>query len=483
MSKKNSLKSICYKNIDHVSWVKTILFTWFILLSVLISTTANADVFSPTGSNTNQKATYIKTVIPNQELQKLATVIAEIKRFYVKPVTDREIFDNAISGMLTGLDPHSEYLKQEDLDSLEMITVGHFGGIGVEIIPDQGLIKVISPIDDTPAAKAGIKAGDIIMQINNKLVKDMSLHDAIKLMRGPKDSKLTLTIIRKNVAKPLTFNLHRDIIKIQSVKEQILEAKFGYLRIAFFQENTANEVSKNILNLQKQAAGHLRGLIIDLRNNPGGLLESAVQVSDNFLDARKLGHDDIIVYTKGNNTDSANITARATAGELLPHIPLVVLINEGSASAAEVVAGALQDYKRAVVIGSTSFGKGSVQTLLPVDNDSAIKLTTALYYTPKGRSIQAKGIEPDVVINDIKLPDKTSNDNDEEITHISEASLVDHLQNGNNAKEDAPLPKQKNTNASTSMLPSNPTDLAHKDYQVYEALNILKALAITHHHS
>lgn len=472
---------------------KTHIFAGFaalLLLFTINNCLATPGFFSSQPSD--QKDTYLKSTIPTQDLQKMATVIAEIKKYYVKPVADHEIFDNAISGMLSGLDPHSEYLKQEDLDSLEMLTIGRFGGIGVEVIPDQGLIKIISPLDDTPAAKAGIKAGDVIIQIDSKLVKDMPLHEAIKLMRGPKGSKLTLTILRKNTARPLIFNLKRDIIKIQSVKEQMLEPGFGYLRIAFFQESTGNDVIKYINLLKKKASGNLKGLVIDLRNNPGGLLDAAVQVSDNFLDSRKLGHNNIIVYTKGNN-ESSSLTARATPGDLLPNIPIVILINEGSASAAEVVAGALQDYKRAVIIGTKSFGKGSVQTLLPVDNTSAIKLTTALYYTPLGRSIQAKGIEPDITISDIKLPTKTDN-YDDDIARISESNLIDHLQNGNTETSDKTDNKttttttvntestadEEDTEIQPSAKQTKKLDLAYKDYQLHEALNILKALTVSH---
>lgn len=426
-----------------------------------------------------------------QDLKKLETVIAEIKHYYVKPVSDHELLDNAISGMLYGLDPHSEYLKKEDIESLSALTVGKFGGIGVEVIPYQGLIKVVSPLDDTPAAKAGIKAGDIIVQINNKLVKDMQLHDAIKLMRGPKGSKVTLTILRKNSPKPLLLKISRSIIKIKAVKERLLEKNLGYVRIAFFQESTSLDFAKAVTKLRAQAGGSLTGLILDLRNNPGGLLDPAVQVADSLLDTQSdKKFDNIIVYTKGNNKSSFTI-AQVTPGELLLGTPLVVLINEGSASASEVLAGALQDYKRAVIVGTKSFGKGSVQTVLYIDDDSALKLTTALYYTPAGRSIQAKGIEPDVVISDIKIPEKTSVE-DDDVARIDEASLVDHLQNGNDGNDDKDKSAANNNNNVITRPTSNDgvqsaeenigngAGLIYKDYQLYGALNILRGLMVAH---
>lgn len=423
-----------------------------------------------------QNPQQLSTTIPAADLQRLATVIAEVKKYYVKPVSDRDIFDNAISGLLTGLDPHSEYLKKDDLESLEMITVGRFGGIGIEVIPDDGLIKIISPIDDTPAAKAGIKPGDIIIQVDSKLVKDMTLNQAIKLMRGPKGSKVSLTILRKNAMKPMVFHLTRDIVKLKTVKEQLLEPGYGYIRIALFQEYTDSDLIKAIVQLNKQTTGHVKGLILDLRNNPGGLLDSAVDVSDNFLDARKLGRNNTIVYTKGND-ESSHLVARAKDGELLPNVPMVVLINEGSASAAEVVAGALQDHKRAILLGKKSFGKGSVQTLLPVDNESAIKLTTALYYTPSGRSIQAKGIEPDIDVDDLKVLVK--NDNENELANINEASLADHLANGGDDGSNAVSVKNAKNAGDLDVIDRMKNEklgLANKDYQLYEALQLLKGL-------
>ncbi|MBU0743836.1 MAG: S41 family peptidase [Gammaproteobacteria bacterium] len=407
-------------------------------------------------------------VLSTKALQKLTTVIDDVKQYYYKKIGDDSLLDRAISGMLSSLDPHSAYLGPEDLKDLRMETTGKFGGIGVEVVPDRGAIKVVTPLDDTPAYKAGIKAGDYIIQINSKLVRDMTLKDAIGLMRGKRGSKLNLTIIRKDQSKPLVFNLRRNIINIQTIKDRMLEPGYGYIRLALFQEPTARDLTRTVHKMQKANKDGLKGLVLDVRNNPGGLLESAVQIADDFLDSRLLKKNDLIVYTKGQ-IDEAQITAKATPGDLLPNIPIVVLINEGSASASEIVAGALQDHKRAIVVGTRSFGKGSVQTLIPLNQDSAIKLTTALYYTPLGRSIQAKGIEPDINVEDIKLAVNAREDKD--IPRIDEASLVDHIQNGDeDAKSKSSQGLDKWGKQSKAEL-----DLAYKDYQLYEALHILKS--------
>lgn len=444
----------CYFNCYKFYLSLLLLFCWLWLLTI---SPCYAEDTQPLPTNTSS------VVISENELQKLATVINAIRNYYVHDVSEEKLFDNAISGMLNGLDPHSEYLKDDDLDVLEMVTSGKFGGIGVEVVPEQGLIKVISPLDDSPASKAGIKAGDFIVKIDDKLVQDLQLHEAIKLMRGEKNTLLTLSIVRENSPKPLEFKIKREIIHLQAVKSKMLNKYVGYLRIAFFQEDTNLQVVKAINNFKKN---NLKGLIIDLRNNPGGLLDSAVQVADNFLDSAKLNND-TIVFTKGKN-NAMSITSRATKGELIPKIPIVILINTGSASASEVVTGALQDYKRAIVLGTKSFGKGSVQTILPINENTAIKLTTALYYTPLGRSIQATGIVPDIVVEDNAM---IIDDNKDSQLNVDESNLLTHLPNS--------IAIQKNQ----QQIPQNTLkeynsidDTIKQDYQLYEALHVLQAM-------
>lgn len=417
--------------------------------------------------------------IPVQDLQRLATVINNIKLYYYKKVDNKTLFDNAISGMLSKLDPHSDYLGPDELRDLKMATFGKFGGIGVEVFPEHGLIKIISPLDDTPASRAGIKAGDYIIKINDKLVRDLTLREAINMMRGPKGSNVTLTILRKGNEKPLVFKLPREIIKIKTIKSKFLKPGYAYVRISVFQEPTADDLAKAIEKLRSESNGNIKGLILDLRNNPGGLLESSIQVADNFLDASQLKKNDLIVYTKGQYKDH-QIIANATTGELLPNVPIVILINEGTASAAEIVAGALQDHKRAIVVGTRSFGKGSVQTLMPIDNNSAIKLTTALYYTPLGRSIQAEGIKPDITVSELQIP-KPKDGDLQDFPRIDESSLVDHIQNGNKkpatASENELSPDEETIGAANKKeISAEDSSLAYKDYQLFEALQILQGL-------
>ena len=411
-------------------------------------------------------------VLPAAGLQRLTTVITNIKRYYYRKIDVSALLDGAIKGMLAGLDPHSEYLGPEDLKELAMETSGKFGGIGILMIPDQGVIKVITPIDDTPAYRAGMKAGDYILQIDNKLVRDMAYSEIISMMRGPKGSKLNLTVLRKNESKPRVISLRREIIKTKSVKgARLLEPGYGYVRLAIFQESTEKDMVKIIKKLQKMSKGNLKGLILDMRSNPGGLFDSAVEVADDFLDAAKLKSNKLIVYTKGQDEEE-QITAAATPGELLPNVPLVVLINEGSASAAEIVAGALQDHKRAIIVGTRSFGKGSVQTVLPISRGSAIKLTTALYYTPLGRSIQAKGIEPDIDVEDIQV---SRNQGAQSLPRVDESALMDHIQNAD-GDDDGVDGKQK-LGAQQKQSQSE-LELVYKDYQLYEALHTLKTVNV-----
>jgi len=361
---------------------------------------------------------------PLETLRLFAEAYSRIKQNYVESVDDKELIEHAIRGMLEGLDPHSDFLMGDDYLDLKESTHGEFGGLGIEVGTENGFIKVIAPMDDTPAQKAGVKAGDLIIRLDEKPVKGMSLSKAVKLMRGKPGTELMLTILRKGEEQPLQIKVVRDIIHVVSVKSRLLEEKFGYIRISNFQIATARNLLEKVEKLQQQAEGSLKGLILDLRNNPGGVLTAAVAVSDAFLD------HGLIVYTEGRTADS-KITYSATANDILDGAPIVVLVNEGSASASEIVAGALQDHGRAVIIGQQTFGKGSVQTVVPVMEDAAIKLTTARYYTPHGRSIQAEGIKPDIELApvSIELSKKIS------AHSIKEKDLTGHLENGDGDNE------------------------------------------------
>lgn len=392
--------------------------------------------------------------IPFEGLKTFSEVYGRIRQDYVEPVTDDKLLEDAIRGMLTGLDPHSAYLDKEQYNELKVGTTGQFGGLGIEVGMENGFVKVISPIDDTPAQKAGVKAGDLIIRLDDKPVKGMSLNDAVKLMRGEPGSPIVLTIVREGVEQPLKIKLVRDIIKVKSVKSKMLDEGYGYVRITSFQSKTGDNMLEAIGELRRN--GDLKGLVLDLRNNPGGVLNAAVAVSDAFLE------EGLIVYTDGRVEDS-KMRFSATPSDVLNGAPIVVLINSGSASASEIVAGALQDHKRAIIMGEKTFGKGSVQTILPTSNGGAVKLTTARYYTPSGRSIQAEGISPDVPISKVKLEAAAQS----EFAPIKEADLVNHLENNKSPKkEDAKSPEEKEE------------ALALQDYPLNEALNLLKGINI-----
>lgn len=403
--------------------------------------------------------------VSEDDINRFTNTIVLIKDFYVKPTGDKNLLDDAIRGMVAGLDPHSEYLDKDAYKVLLMTTSGEFGGIGVEVTPDLGILKVVSPIDDTPASKAGIKANDYLVAIDSKLVSEMSLQEAVDKMRGKPGTPIILTILRKGEKAPLNMKLTREIIHVASIKSKMLDKNFGYIRITQFQQPTASLMRDAILALKAKNAGKLNGLVLDLRNNPGGLLETAVQVTDSFLDSKKL-HDkfhDRIVYTEGRLPE-AQYSAKATGTDILDGAPMVVLINGGSASASEIVAGALQDYRRAIIVGTTSFGKGSVQTVIPLDKTHAVKLTTALYHTPAGRIIQNIGIIPDVQIEDLKV---VKNKNDEDVAMIEpikEYQLKNHLSGDLSTK----------TTTSTTALDPNDVLLARDDFQLFEALKILR---------
>lgn len=433
-----------------------------------------------TASLTNIKNTTDNN-IQDDDINRFTNAITQVKDYYVQPISDKKLLEDAIRGMLSGLDPHSEYLDEDSYKTLLMTTSGAFGGLGIEVTGEYGVLKVISPIDDTPASRAGIKPGDYIVAINNKLVNEMTLREAVDEMRGKKGTHVTLTVIRKNEKKPLNFNLVRDEIRITSVKGKMLDDGYGYIRITEFQEPTTELMISEIDKLKKDNGGKLKGLVLDLRNNPGGLLETAVQVADVFLDPSKLNdkYNDLIVYTEGrlpNSKYSAKITPKPNAGDILDGAPMVVLVNEGSASASEIVAGALQDYRRAMIIGIQSFGKGSVQTVLPLDQTHAIKLTTALYHTPSGRLIQNKGITPDVRVEDLQVAGNKADTS--MLSPIREFELKGHLPNQTGTKNTSPTTAAPLSEEDLSKLDSDAINLARSDFQLYEAIKILNTMGM-----
>lgn len=426
-----------------------------------------------------------KPQLPLDELRTFAEVYGKIKSDYVEKVEDKKLINEAINGMLTGLDPHSSFLDVDGFKDLQAGTQGEFGGLGIEVGMEDGLVKVISPIEDSPAFKAGIKSGDLIMQLDEKLVKGMSLNDAVKIMRGKPNTSIKLTILRKGENKPLYITLIRAIIKTQSVKYKLPEPGYAYLRVTQFQEHSGEDLAKALKALREQNKGPLKGLVLDLRNNPGGLITAAVGISAAFVEK-----DALVVYTEGRTEDAkmrltANAANYARGGENADYlrdlpadiktVPMVVLINGGSASASEIVSGALQDHKRAVIMGTQSFGKGSVQTILPMNNGTAIKLTTARYFTPNGRSIQAKGIVPDIVVEDATV------NTAEQGMNLREADLSNHLSNPKEAEapaKESPKPPtvkkdEKQFSDKTPMEAGTKTD-----YQFMQAVNLLKGIDI-----
>jgi carboxyl-terminal processing protease len=393
--------------------------------------------------------------IPVDDIRVLVEVFHKIRNDYVETVKDTDLIENAMRGMLAGLDPHSSYLDPDDYLDLQEGTSGEFGGLGIEVGMEDGFIKVIAPIDDTPAQRAGIEAGDTIVRLDETPVKGISLNDAVKKMRGKPGSKIILTIIRDGEEKPLTFTIVRDLIRVRSVRSRVLEPGFGYIRISQFQARTGEDLRKHIRDMKDAAPDGLKGLIVDVRNNPGGILGSAVSVADAFLDSG------MIVYTEGRIKDS-QLEFSANPPDLLHGAPLIVLVNEGSASASEIVAGALQDRERALIMGRPTFGKGSVQTILPMNNKSALKLTTARYFTPSGRSIQAEGIRPDIIIDKVKVSPRAAAATEV----IKEANLDRHLENPEDIRESENLEEDA----------SDERPLAERDYELYEALNLLKGM-------
>lgn len=434
---------------------KKIVFIFYILFSTIVAANKNNK-----NSNDNK--------LPIDDLQRFSTVLESIKNYYVNPIDDHILFNNAIRGMLSGLDPHSSYLDQDEFADLKVSTTGKFGGIGTEITMEDGFIRVIAPIDDTPAKKAGIEAGDLIIRLNDTAVRGMALREAVDLMRGKPGTTINLTILRKNNAKPLKITVTRDIINVQSVRHEILDKNNAYLRISQFQNDTGDEVIRQIRTIKKTVGNKLNGLILDLRNNPGGIFEASVATVNAFLNQEQLKYDGLIVYTKGRIATS-EIKEYAKGKDILNNLPMVVLINGGSASASEIVAGALQDHKRAIILGTKSFGKGSVQTVLPLRENRGLKLTTALYYTPSGKSIQATGIIPDVLVEHKNMSVNAIHEQD--LIAIKESDLQGHL---NTSTTDAD--NKKNTEAEANTATTN--SKINNDYQLYEALMVLKAMSV-----
>lgn len=417
------------------------------LFSLVLSTTCIAD---------DKITTPDAGLLPLEELRTFTRVYDHVRNGYVDEIDDAKLLEYAIKGMISELDPHSAYLDKEAFADLQASTSGEFGGIGLEVSLDEGFIKVVTPIDDSPSARAGILSGDVVIRIDDSPVKGMDLNKAVNLMRGPKNSPIKITVMREGVDQPLDFELLRDTIKVQSVRTRILEQDYFYIRVAQFQLDTGKDVAKKLRERLKKNPD-TKGIILDLRNNPGGVLQASVEVADAFLDGGQ------VVYTQGR-LDNSNIGYNAEAGDITNNLPLVVLINDGSASASEIVAGALQDHNRAVIMGTRSFGKGSVQSVIPISNERAIKLTTALYYTPNGRSIQAQGIEPDVDVERVEIAAIQKG------LATTEADLARHLGNSKGGKESTSKERADKRISSAELL--------KEDNQLHEALNLLKGLNI-----
>ena len=416
-------------------------------LALMLSAASAADTEADTTPDTQQA---LPARLPLNELRVFAEAFDRVSSAYVEEIDDRTLLENAIKGMLSQLDPHSAYLDRDSFSDLQEDTTGNYGGVGLEVSMEDGFVRIISPMDGTPAEKAGVKPGDLIVQLNDQPIKGMSLGDAIDAMRGEPGSTVRLTLVREGTAKPFEVSLTREIIAVASVRQRVLDPGYGYIRIAQFQSNTGTEVEDAVTALT--AEGKLLGLVLDLRNNPGGILQSAVAVSDVFID------DGLIVYTAARLANS-DMRFSASTPDATNGIPIVVLVNEGTASASEIVAGALQDHHRAIIMGVNTFGKGSVQTILPLNNEKAIKLTTALYYTPNGRSIQAEGIVPDIWVDRSTVTPEKQNQ-----FSIKEKDLPGHLLNGEHPKT---LPAEVYE-----------MELATSDYQLHEALVLLKGINI-----
>ena len=410
-----------------------------------------------------------------RQLNLFGEIFERVRADFVEKQTDEELIEAAINGMLTSLDPHSGYMNAKTFRDMQVQTRGEFGGLGIEVTMEQGFIKVVSPIDDTPAARAGLKPGDFITHLNDEQIQGLSLNEAVEKMRGPVGSAIKLTI-RREGREPFDVSIKRDVVRIQSVRSRVEASNFGYIRITTFNEQTDAGLKRAVETIKKDVGTKLQGYIIDLRNNPGGLLDQAVAVSDAFLEKGE------IVSTRGRRTDDAT-RYNAKAGDLTEGLPLVVLINAGSASASEIVAGALQDHRRAVVLGTKSFGKGSVQTIIPLPGNGAIRLTTARYYTPSGRSIQAKGIEPDIDVPAQRF------ETVDEAKKRREGDLRGAFNNAGQGRVDLTPQAPGTTPPAVAPSPTNPTapaapgagaqpQISGEDYQLARALDLLRGIAL-----
>ena len=405
----------------------------------------------------------VTNALPLNELRNFSDIFSRIKSDYVEEVEDKVLLEHAIKGMLSGLDPHSSYLNPDEYQELQIGTTGQFGGLGIQVGMEDGFVKVISPIDDTPAFDAGIQAGDLIVRLDEQSVKGMSLNDAVKIMRGKPGTDIKLTIVRSGEDKPLVIVVTRDIIKVASIKSRMLEPGFGYVRITNFQSKTPADLLKAINSLKEEFGDELKGLVLDMRNNPGGVLNAAADISDLFIDKGKL------VYTEGR-VENSRFEFNAKPGDVLNGAPIVVLVNGGSASASEIVAGALQDHQRAVLMGSKTFGKGSVQTIQELRSGGAVKITTARYFTPSGRSIQSEGITPDILLGDFKVTKSEGGS----LFRLKEADLGNHITNPDKTDEEI----RQEIEESKADSDEDKKVLAAEDYQLHEALVLLKGLTI-----
>lgn len=391
--------------------------------------------------------------LPLNEVRMFTEALDRIRMSYVEEIDDKTLLEYAIRGMLAGLDPHSAYMADDEYDQLQETTTGEFGGLGVEVGRQDGYIRIISPIDDSPADRAGILPGDLIIEIDNKPLREMSPDEAANMMRGEPGSEVTITIVREG-QEPFDVTIEREIIAINSVRSQILETGYAYLRISVFRMNTGADLEKELTKVISEEEP-LKGIVLDLRNNPGGVLQAAVGVVDAFINEGR------IVYTKGRLEDG-DMEFMATRRTVAADVPMVVLVNGGSASASEIVAGALQDHGRAIIMGTRSFGKGSVQTVLPLDEKRAIKLTTSLYFTPSGRSIQAQGIAPDIIVDEAFVTRRSRN-----VAQYNESDLRGHLSNGNGEEEISDEMAQALISAEEVLV---------NDYPLNEAMNVLKGI-------